>query len=277
MEQEILRKLSSAFFAENVMTSFMEQIDEVLLRRIYYMQGEIKKYSDVLLQMSKSFKELVEEFNKNFNEIIKAINEMEGFRSRLVQDLKESGTDLAKVNEDMKLALGQALGALERFSDIEELIKLLAKIAKQTNLLALNASIEAARAGEFGRGFAVVASEVQKLAGESNEVSKEMNERIRQISVLVTKALDSLRVVERIFEALEKSLVQIMSFMEYNEKFLGDLSSFLSSAEQQIRGRSSELDDAINLMDESTKKFDVLMQTVSSVVRAQRKLKELEV
>lgn len=277
MNRKVLKKMSSAFFAENVMTSFMEQLDEVLLRRIGSIQKEMGDLSRGFIEMSDEFKGLVERFDKSFQEIDETAGEMEEIRSRLVKELEESGTDLAKVNEDIRRALGEASSALEKFSEIADLIRSISKIAKQTNLLALNASIEAARAGERGKGFAVVASEVQKLAGEANHVSSEINERIKHISVSVTSALNSLRIIEKVFEAFENSLKQIMNFMEYNQEFLRRISSVLSEAQTQIRGRSSELGDAVKLMNESVEKFDVLMQTISAIVRAQKKLKDLEI
>ncbi|MDE7016422.1 MAG: PocR ligand-binding domain-containing protein [Lachnospiraceae bacterium] len=61
----------------------------------------------------------------------------------------------------------------------------IAAFSKRQNMLALNASIEAARAGETGKGFAVVAAEVQKLAGGMAETSKEINERLEQLTVTI--------------------------------------------------------------------------------------------
>lgn len=64
---------------------------------------------------------------------------------------------------------------------IGAIINTISEISEQTNLLALNASIEAARAGEAGKGFAVVADEVKKLADESGQSLKGIDELTRAI------------------------------------------------------------------------------------------------
>lgn len=58
-------------------------------------------------------------------------------------------------------------------------------ITEQTNLLALNASIEAARAGEAGRGFAVVATEINKLANQSRESARTIEQILNQVETLI--------------------------------------------------------------------------------------------
>jgi methyl-accepting chemotaxis protein len=61
---------------------------------------------------------------------------------------------------------------------IDEVVKIISKIAAQTQLLALNATIEAARAGDVGRGFAVVAKEVKSLAVETAASAERVLERV---------------------------------------------------------------------------------------------------
>lgn len=58
----------------------------------------------------------------------------------------------------------------------------IAALSKRQNILALNASIEAARAGEAGRGFAVVATEVRELAEGMVSATKEITERLEQLT-----------------------------------------------------------------------------------------------
>jgi ABC-type amino acid transport substrate-binding protein len=70
----------------------------------------------------------------------------------------------------------------EATSQVTEMLDAISSVAKHTNLLALNAAIEAARAGEHGRGFAVVADEVRRLADESMETARKIEEVLSGIT-----------------------------------------------------------------------------------------------
>jgi len=70
----------------------------------------------------------------------------------------------------------------ESAEQISRITEAIGTIAEQTNLLALNAAIEAARAGEAGRGFAVVADEVNKLAAETQESARVINNILKNIA-----------------------------------------------------------------------------------------------
>lgn len=81
---------------------------------------------------------------------------------------------------------------------ISEATTLIASIAEETNLLSLNATIEAARAGEAGRGFAVVATQIQKLAEQSNESAKRIDEIIKELvhdSESAVRTMDDVQVI----------------------------------------------------------------------------------
>ena len=122
------------------------------------MGGMIEKAnSDVerLSESSKAIGEAVDEATEILDELL-AINEK---AVKSIDMIYERTNTTNKSVEDIKAA-----------------INIITSIAEETNLLSLNASIEAARAGEQGRGFAVVASQIQKLAEQSNESAKQIED-----------------------------------------------------------------------------------------------------
>ncbi|PEZ07128.1 methyl-accepting chemotaxis protein [Priestia megaterium] len=117
-------------------------------------------------------------------------------QSNMVEkEMKEASTQV-RVGEEQVEELKNCYKNLDsNFKDITRMVSNLnnksktianvtdriSEIAEQTNLLALNASIEAARAGEHGRGFAIVAQEVRRLAEDSKQATKDINEVINSI------------------------------------------------------------------------------------------------
>lgn len=140
---------------------------------------------------------MVRETNEEVQTLLEYASEMRESTEQAKHILNELSKVNQKAEEYIDIIAKQTNTTNESAMKINEATKLITSIAEETNLLSLNASIEAARAGEQGRGFAVVAAEIQKLAEQSNESAKHIEDIIQELIV------DSERAVETMFDVKE--------------------------------------------------------------------------
>jgi methyl-accepting chemotaxis protein len=134
------------------------------------------------------------------SQLAAATEEFAASSSEISRQINDAST-LTDEAHRVAVTAGRSLDGLKASSgEIDNVVNLIAGIAKQTNLLALNAKIEAARAGDFGRGFAVVAEEVKALSVETRKATEEI---ARKIGKLQHDAAQSIAAVKRITEVME--------------------------------------------------------------------------
>ena len=129
---------------------------------------------------------------------------------------------------------------------IKEATNLISSIADETNLLSLNASIEAARAGEAGRGFAVVASQIQKLAEQSNESARQIDDIIYTLLEDSQKAVQTMEEVKQIMAQQSENVSKTGSAFAQVQ---GGISESIQGV-GEIADRTTQLNSArINIVD----------------------------
>jgi methyl-accepting chemotaxis protein len=109
----------------------------------------------------------------------------------------------------LELMLQSMAKIQENAKQMQSIIEMIDTIADQTNLLSLNASIESARAGSAGLGFSVVAREISKLAEQSAESTKGINQLVKQTNSIIQKGNENVTEGGETFKKIIKEVGNI--------------------------------------------------------------------
>ncbi len=165
---------------------------------------------------------------------------------------------LVDINEKAKAAVEQinrqTLNTNDSVLKIRDAAQLITSIAEETNLLSLNASIEAARAGEQGSGFAVVAGQIKKLAEQSNESAKYIDEIIE---ALLEESSCAVQVMDEVKEIMKKQSEHLAD----TKDCFGEVSHNVEVTQSEI----SNIDHTISNMDEERSSVIDVVQSLTAI------------
>ena len=264
----------TASAAVQQMTSTLDKIDENSSNQ----SKLIKKADTNVRELAKSvetIKKHIAEQVLSVKNISSSITDMSANINNVAATAKlaqDTSKQLSLTSEKGKEALEKATATMNQIhaasEEVQEIIKVIQKIASQTNLLAMNAAIEAAHAGEFGAGFAVVADEVRSLAQSSGKSAKEIQQHIKDMAAKINLGVEAITTAGVSFNGITEKVQE-------NEKLVSTISYAMeeqSSSAQQTQHSTETVVDAVQAIQQLTNKenevADDMRNFMNSVVQA---------
>ncbi len=235
------------------------------------------------------------------NMIEEAANDIDAMNenAKLIKELGETAVDtlhdLQKINrkttESIDIIYEQTNTTNTSAQKIKEATALITDIAEETNLLSLNASIEAARAGEQGRGFAVVAAQIQKLAEQSNESARQIEEIINSLLSDSEKAVGTMEEVKEIMARQNQNVVktdeqvnQVLGQVEESIKAIGRVAEKTNkindarvSVTDIVQNLTAVAEENAASTQESSASVNQVSEIIQSIAESAKQLKNIAI
>ncbi|MBP5600481.1 MAG: methyl-accepting chemotaxis protein [Lachnospiraceae bacterium] len=223
--------------------------------------------------------ELVERTNESIEKLNEVADGMETSGKAASETLTKLEGVNAKAKDAIEIIYEQTNTTNESAKNIGEAVSLITSIAEETNLLSLNASIEAARAGEQGKGFAVVASQISKLAEQSSESAKKIEEIITSLVEDSEKAVNTMNEVNVIMnnqsEMVAETATAFKEIIEGVKQSRDNASEISENMRQLNKSRQTVTDIVSNLSAIAEENAASTQETSASTTVVNQDMQEL--
>ncbi|MEM9161828.1 MAG: GAF domain-containing protein [Cyanobacteria bacterium P01_F01_bin.4] len=161
--------------------------------------------------------------------------------------LEQTAQTMLTLQEVIHISAKKVQSLEDASQQVSQMVSWLDNIALQTHLLAINAGLDATKAGDDGHKFAIAADEMSQLANQARQVTRALETTLNTIRIET----------DQVAEAITFGKTQAQEGIHLITQTQQGMKSLLTAA--------SQIDQAIQVIDDETTAQSELSQTIVSV------------
>lgn len=239
------------------------------------LSSQTKKAQDMIASVTQATEDMgssLEQVSSQAMESDQMVMRTEEAMDRLRRSIEEVSSTLAAGNDVRAKAMQKVQDASnikERLDKsakaVDEITRVIEKLADQTSLLALNATIEAEKAGEAGRSFAVVALDVKNLAGQSSDSAELINKQIGEMQVGAREIGTAIEEITEIVQTLHEMDDKVSEAMQQQVETTDAVSNIVQEESGLLRDITTGITNVAAGVSQVLNQIDALSKYLTTV------------